>query len=81
MTAATLGGVTVSMYSRADYRVSTEPRLQPFYDVLLTVDWPDQEALLRWIIGAPTAEIVAWAEQAEADLLGEAMAMFGERAA
>jgi len=48
-------------YDDAKARVDAEPELQAYRDTIL-YDWPEGEEHWRWVVEAPVAEIVAWAE-------------------
>jgi len=62
------------MSNRADYdgleeaaaemaadRVDGEKRLQPYRDILIEYDWPEEDHW-EWVATAPISEIVDWAE-------------------
>jgi uncharacterized protein YmfQ (DUF2313 family) len=50
-----------SMYAAAELRVRRNPDLDRLRDVIL-YDWPEGEAHWEWVLNAPAAEIIDWAQ-------------------
>ncbi|MHC4617969.1 MAG: hypothetical protein ACYTEQ_09470 [Planctomycetota bacterium] len=46
----------------AEDRTRAEPKLMPFYDLLIEYDWDNQADHWKWVATAPISEIVDWAE-------------------
>lgn len=46
----------------ADDRVTAEPQLAPYRDLLTEYDWDNQEEHWEWVATAEIEEIVDWAE-------------------
>lgn len=55
-----LGG-RPTLRDQAERRVDASPRLLP-HKAFIMADWPEGQEHWRWVIKAPIAEIVEWAE-------------------
>jgi len=55
---------TMTDYNRASSRVENTPELVAHAETILA-DWPEGDEHWQWVITAPVAEIVDWAETVE----------------
>lgn len=55
-----------TLYQRAAERVRNTPELEPHADTIL-YEWPEGDEHWQWVIDAPVAEIVRWAESVSTD--------------
>lgn len=46
----------------ATQRVENDQSLTAYRDLLIDYDWQEGEEHLTWVLTAPTAELIAWAE-------------------
>lgn len=56
----------MSNYERIQDRISTDPELAQYSDLLL-YDWEEEEEHTDWVCSADVGEIIEWAEGIRAD--------------
>jgi hypothetical protein len=67
MTTLTNNYPRYELWSAANERVTNSPELAPHRFYLMEYEWDNDTDHLRWVLTAPVAEIVSWAESIETD--------------
>ncbi|NLD44896.1 MAG: hypothetical protein GX657_15550 [Chloroflexi bacterium] len=57
----------VTAHDRAIARVNATPELEPYRDLFIEYDWPNQDEHYGWVATAPVAELIDWAKQIRED--------------